>query len=128
MSKKALSTAFNDNFIKLTKTLHQLIPDNQHLEAIKNAVHIGARVNSDLYIKHFYKEVAIPFESQILAKNEQFFLNLDLSSLSSVTKEQAEEASGLKNMWKTFTEEQQNILWQYMIVLTKLSQRWQNAS
>jgi hypothetical protein len=128
MSKTALITAFNDNFKKLTKTIHQLIPENTHLEAIKNAVHIGSRAKPDLYIKHFYEHVAVPFETQIITKDNQFFLNLDLSSISHLPSDQLDEANALKDKWTGFTTEQQDILWQYMIVLTKISQRWYNAS
>lgn len=128
MSKKAFVTAFNDNFKKLTKTIHQLIPENQSLEAIKNAVHVGAMAKPDMYISHFYTHVCTPFETKIIAKDNEFFLNMDVSRLSSqLSTEQAQEANILRQRWSTFTKEQQDILWQYMIVLTKLSQRWHNA-
>ncbi len=128
MSRKALTTAFNDNFVKLTRTIHQLIPDNQQLEAIKNAVHLGARVKPDIYIKHFHEHVVVPFEAQIIAKDDQFFLNLDLSTISQLPSNNINDANVLKERWINFSAEQQNILWQYMVVLTKLSQRWHDAS
>ncbi len=128
MSKKAFVTAFNENFIKLTKTIHQLVPDNKQLETIKNAVHIGSKVKPELYINNFYEHVVIPYETHILDKNQEFFLNLDFSMLSDfISSEQAEEANILKHKWNSFTNEQQDILWKYMVVLTKLSQRWKNC-
>ena len=128
MSKKAFVTAFNDNFKRLTQTIHQLIPDNQQLEAVKNAVHIGSRAKPELYIKHFYEHVVVPFEQQILTRDDHFFLTLDISKLSDqLSQENAEEANSLKDKWQSFTGEQKDILWQYIIVLTKLSQKWNNA-
>lgn len=127
MSRKALTTAFNDNFVKLTRTIHQLIPENQQIEAIKNAVHLGARAKPELYIKHFYEHVTIPFHEKVLAKDAGFFINLDLSTISQLPSNSVDEANIFKEKWNTFTKEQQDILWQYMVVLTKLSQRWHNA-
>lgn len=126
MSKPAIITAFNENFKKMTQTLHQLIPENQQIEAVKNAVHIGARAKPEFYIKHFHEYVSIPFEAQILSRNDDFFLNLDLSDF--LPSDTVGEANQLKEKWTSFTKEEQDILWQYMIVLTKLSQRWNNAS
>ena len=125
MSKKALTTAFNDNFKKLAHNIHLLIPENEKIEALKNVIHLGALAKPEEYIKNFYKHVTVPYKQQLDNKDDNFFLNLDLSTINiDLVKENLDEAKFLREKWYNFSKEEQSILWQYMTVLQKLSERY----
>ena len=129
MSKKALTTAFNSNFKKLAENLHILIPDNEPLETLKNAIHLGSLANPEGYIKHFYQHIVVPYKSQLDSKDDRFFLNLDLTSIQvNLVQDHLDDVTLFKDKWASFTEEQQQLLWQYMTVLQKLAERYATLS
>lgn len=125
MSKKAIVTAFNDNFKKLAGNLHLLIPENEKIETLKNVIHLGALAKPELYIKNFYEHITVPYKEQLDKKDDDFFLNLDLSTINiELVQDNMEDAKFLREKWSSFTQDQQKLLWQYMTVLQKLSERY----
>lgn len=123
MSKKSFLIAFNKQLKELIDKLNIMIPNNEDLQLAKNMFHIPIMTKENIYLEHFY-ENAKQYESQIMSKDEEFFINFDISELFNVTSDIDEKHNEAKHIWKNFDEQSKNALWQYVQVLFKLAKKY----
>lgn len=122
MSKSFL-VAFNKQLKELIDKLNIMIPNNEDLQLAKNMFHIPIMTKENIYLEHFY-ENAKTYESQIMSKDEEFFINFDISELFNVTPDVNEKHKEAKHIWQNFDPQSKNALWQYVQVLFKLAKKY----
>lgn len=121
--KKSFLVAFNKQLKELIDKLNIMIPNNEDLEFAKNMFHVPIMTKDNIYLEHFY-EIAQQYETQIMTKNEEFFINFDISQLFQVTQEMSDKHSEAKNIWSSFDSQSKNALWQYVQLLFKLAKKY----
>jgi hypothetical protein len=121
--KKSFLVAFNKQLKELIDKLNIMIPNNEDLEFAKNMFHVPIMTKENIYLVHFY-EHAKPHEEHIMTKNEDFFINFDISELFHVTPDLSDKHNEAKHIWSNFDPQSKNALWQYVQVLFKLAKKY----
>lgn len=121
--KKSFVVGFNKQLKELVDKLNIMIPNNEDLKLAKNMFHVPIMTKENIYIEHFYQNVK-EYESQIMNKNEDFFINFDISQIFNITNEINEKHNEAKNLWNNFDSQSKNALWQYVQVLFKLAKKY----
>ena len=121
--KKSFLVAFNKQLKELVDKLNIMIPNNEDLRLAKNMFHVPLMTKERIYIEQFYQH-AKDYEVQIMNKNEEFFLNFDITEFFTVTSDVNEKHDDAKNIWGNFDPVSKNALWQYVQVLFKLSKKY----
>ena len=127
MSKKSFLVAFNKQLNDLINKLNLIIRDNEDLIYAKNMFHVPLMTKETIYIENFY-HTAKNYETHIMSKNEDFFINFDISSFFSqkVDPNISEKHQQGKEIWNSFEPQTKNALWQYVQVLYKLANKYYN--
>ena len=123
MSKKSCLVAFNKQLKELIDKLNIMIPNNDDLMLAKNMFHVPVMTKENIYLEHFY-ENANKYEKEIMTKNEDFFINFDISELFNVTPDVNEKHNEAKHIWNNFDPQSKTALWQYVQVLFKLAKKY----
>ena len=113
-------------FLNIFKQQFDLLRENL-LKLTNNDTYIKVNLNKiDSYINLvglktvvllFNKELSV-YEKQLLSKDENFFLNLEIEVDQLKTL-----GNTLKNIYKETSEENKNMMYQYVILLYKLSSK-----
>lgn len=122
MSKSCV-IAFNKQLKELVLKLNQMIPNNEDLQLAKNMFHIPIMTKENIYLEHFYENVKL-YEKEIMTKDENFFMNFDISELYNISSEIDNKHKEVKHIWNNFDFQSKNALWQYVQVLFKLAKKY----
>ena len=122
MNKTKCIVIFNTQLKKFINEIISIYPTLYELKSIKTKVGTLLSFGSDtqIIIKTFYHVVLLKYKEQILNKNETFFLNMDLTGT------QLEEFNKLKDVYMNSSPNTKTIMWKYIILLTKLSEKYAN--
>jgi hypothetical protein len=115
MSSSGNVVAFNNYLKEFVGKLHGMFPENDKVSIAKNMFHTLLLTDKEIYIRHFHEHALKKFKNDILARNEQVFLNADFSFIP--------EAAEFKGIWKTLDDKQKVPIWDYLKVLTVLAAR-----
>lgn len=121
MSKKIFIDTFFKQFGEFMDQLIKVFPQDPDFVAYKMGLSLFHKTNPSLVIDTI-KEHVLPFESTILAKNEDFFLKhefkeyMDDDTIGSVILK-------LKGLWSVLTPENRTCVWDYIILLMNLAKR-----
>ena len=121
--KKSFLLAFNKQLKELLNKLNMMIPNNEDLKFAKNMFHVPLMTKENIYLEQFYAH-ALPHEEHIMTKNEEFFINYDISELFNVTSEIDDKHQEAKHIWNNFDSKSKDALWQYVQVLFKLAKKY----
>jgi hypothetical protein len=116
-SKKILET-FNTQLMKFFAELCKLYPDNRDFKAIKGQIRTGLNLDKKLAVKMFHEYVVKEFKEKILQKDEEFFLNFDVSGTD------LESLNYIKNIWRDANEDVKNAVYKYILLLTRLCDKY----
>jgi hypothetical protein len=118
-SKKILfAKKFNEKLFEFLGQVISMYPQQTELKSVRTQLRMGVMAKETLPIESFQKYLVQQFASKIEAKDEDFFLSFDVSGTA------LESLSFMKNMYKDATEGTKTALWQYVQLLTKISQRY----
>lgn len=120
---KSVVVAFNSQLKELVEKLSKIIPDNEDLRFAKNMFHVPIMTKENIYIEHFYTH-ALQFEDQIMTKNEDFFVNFNITDFFSVSEEISEKHKEVTNIWNTFDGKTKDAIWQYVQILYRLAKKY----
>ncbi len=120
---KSYIIAFNKQLKELVVKLNHLIPNNEDLQLAKNMFHIPIMTKENIYLENFYENVKL-YENEIMSRNEQFFINFDISQLFDVSTTLDNKHKEVKQIWSSLNIECKNALWQYVQVLFKLAKKY----
>jgi hypothetical protein len=131
MKKEECINLFN---VKLKEFINDLItvyPQDDDLYKFKTSINMLLLVNEKQVIKIFKDCVHSKYKDHILKKDEKFFLTHDYAEdVNGVGQnEQSPEFTDqlivkIKSYWKTMTDENRNIIWNYFTLLVKLVEKY----
>ena len=113
-SKTELSELFNKQLTSMVKEVIQMYPTVTEFKSLQGKLSTAIMMTPKLVIEVFAQQ-SQQYETQIMKKDEQFFLNLDL------TGSPIEEFAHLKHVFNSSTPESKAAIWKYVMVLTKLA-------
>lgn len=111
-----LAEAFNKCLLKLSNELVEMYPTVRDFKMFKGQIKTGLLASKFVIIKLFKTHLE-PYGDHILSKNEEFFLEFDVSGTP------LEAFNHLKEIVKTADDETKDQLWKYIITLYKLAAR-----
>lgn len=125
-----------DNFIKHLKKFINALKSLNMIPFINNnydLIMIGIDMNEKKIIHIFINEI-LQYEKQIINKDEQFFLNFDFNKkyenlnkeINDVDKNdiQIDQILQFKNIWMKLTQNNKDVIINYMILLCKLTKAY----
>ena len=113
---------FNEIFQELLQDLIKVFPDDADLRTYLFAVKGAMIVNEFIICKVFQSHLMV-YESQIMEKDETFFLDKDFSEFDSNKVDVRTLVHKLKTCWTLLTEENKQTLWKYFKVLMILANK-----
>lgn len=118
-------TRFNSTINNLTDDLINLYPDYSYLDIFKTKFELLIKYNPRLSINYF-KETVYPYKDNIMNKNSDFFLKKDyeddVNKIDMNNSWTLDRVLDMKNIWGQLSDENKEIVWNYFIVLIKLSE------
>lgn len=111
---------FNEIFQELLQDLIKVFPDDADLRTYLFAVKGAIMVNEFIVCKVFHSHLMV-YESQVLEKDESFFLDKDYSEFHSKKVDVRTLVHKLKTYWSVLTEENKDTMWRYFKVLMILT-------
>ena len=112
---------FNTNLENLLRDLVTAYPDIQELKRIKSAIILAKSINPKTPQKIFKTYVNDLYRTQIIAKDETFFL--EKHSFDGVKENYMGFIDIIKMCWKDMDIDNQNVVWKYMHALIALSDK-----
>jgi hypothetical protein len=112
---------FNVTFNEFINDLIQTFPDDMEFKMYHIGLTSILKNSPTLILDVFQKQVVDPYESYIMNKNDQFFLNHEYNDL----KESGGASVSLvinkiKNYYTNMSQNDKDIIMKYMMVLTRL--------
>lgn len=124
---KSIVVAFNKQLKELVTKLNIMIPDNDDLKLAKNMFHVPIMTKENFYLQQFYEHIK-DFEEKIMLKDEDFFLNFNISDFFKVPQDintdVLDKQKEAKEIWERFDSESKNALWLYVQLLLKLAKKY----
>jgi hypothetical protein len=122
ISKVKYFQLFNNKMNEFIRDLINVFPDDKDFKLFKNSFDLLKIANEEQPCKVFYN-VTQKFKQHILEKNEIFFLEKDYTDIIETdTDITTSLINKLKNYW-TLLENDKQTVWNYLIVLVKLSDK-----
>lgn len=113
---------FNNTFNEFIDDLIVLFPKDADLRMYKNMLLAALCVNDKVLIGVFKESVVETYGTQLLAKDETFFLNHDYSEFTS-NEEYNAIINKIRLYWTNMNDDNKNIIWKYFKVLILLSKK-----
>lgn len=118
-------SAFTNQMDAFASELTVMFPDDVDLKMALNMIRLIKKANPRKLLDIFEKFVS-GYKTEILAKDERFFLNHDFNDVASKTGQSDYTQSlvlQIKSHWSEMSDESKEAAWQYFIVLFKLSEK-----
>tara|TARA_B110001454_G_C12720344_1_gene434397 strand:- start:2250 stop:2645 length:396 start_codon:yes stop_codon:yes gene_type:complete len=115
--KEKFINVFNLKLMEFFKKIIIMFPNNKDFKSMRAQSRLLVTNSPNSPSEYFYKHVNLKYSNYILEKNDTFFIDLDLSGTPFAS------LNYLKNVWTSTNDETKNAMWEYVILLTKLSQK-----
>jgi hypothetical protein len=116
-------TAFTTQMVRFFQELHDTFPEERDIrmakEAIEGAKRINPRIILDLFYEHVYKDL----NAAIYEKNVDEIIRVGQTKIATQFNEMSPALNIFNKHWTTMGEENQDIIWQYLTVLCRLSEK-----
>ncbi len=117
---------FNNKMGEFLKDLIIVFPEDKDLKLFKNSFNL-LKINSTEKPCRLFYSVIQEYKQNIFNKDESFFLEKDYSDMQfnngGDTNVSNSLIQKLKDNWTCLDKEQKNIVWNYLILLCKLSDK-----
>lgn len=116
---------FNRKLEEFASDLATTYADVKDFKMLKNSIRLAVMMTPKVPQAIFHQYVYIPYEKQIIDKDEAFFMAEDYDEkLASVHANiNLDIVQKIKTIWKSLAEDQKDIIWKYMQVLVVLNRR-----
>lgn len=118
MSRRIFMDAFFNQFSDFLDQLMKVFPDDLDFPAYKTGLLLLQKTNPMMVVQEVVTHVT-PFEKLVREKDENFLLNYKFSEYD--TLEQI--INKIKNMWTSLSDNNKQVIWNYIILLLDLSQK-----
>jgi len=113
-------TKFITTFKEFINDLSSVMPNDHELKILSVVI----RSLDKSYILEYFKDyVSIPFEKEIMEKNEDFFIKNEFSEYTAENKEAVQIMKRIKSYWAEMSDENKDIIWKYFRVLVHLEKK-----
>jgi hypothetical protein len=115
---------FNQKLLEFSRDLCDVFPSNSEFQKLQAGVVFLQNLEPKTLEKYFYKYFSSKFREQLLNKDERFFIEQD----NYVTGEDYWKnlVNQLKEIWKSLSQENKDIIWKYFRILIVLSDKCNN--
>lgn len=114
----------NETFFELLSDLITAFPNDGDFHVYLMAAETAVAFDNTLIYRIFQNKV-ICYESQILAKDEQFLINIDMESKLEISTETVKEylvyvIRKLRGLWHDISNDDRDIIWRYFRTMVLL--------
>lgn len=127
MKKDEIVQIFNQKLKELVNDLIGVYPNDKDLYAFKTSLNMMNMVNDKQCIKLFIGHVHNKYGSNILKREEDFFMNhsyeeeINMGDTMEVTIQLIDK---IKGYWKEMSNENKEIIWSYLTIMVKLCDKY----
>jgi hypothetical protein len=119
----SLLSAFNTQLVNLFDELCNTFPEEKDIkmatEAVKGAKKINPRLILDLFVEHVYHSCA----TVIYERNHVLFRQIVQQKISTEFNDMLSALAIFDKHWDTMGDNNRSVIWQYLTVLCKLSEK-----
>jgi hypothetical protein len=108
---------FNIKLMEFFKKIITMYPNNKDFKSMRAQLRLLVTNSPKSPSEYFNKYVTQRYLQYILEKDDTFFIDLDLSGTPFAS------LNYLKNVWVTTDEKTKKAMWEYVLLLTKLSEK-----
>lgn len=112
---------FVNQLSSLGNELSDMYPYDVDIKMAKNTIDMSKSVNPKMLFETFYQFV-YPYKDQIMVRDENFFLNMDVSQFTGEGVNLG-TVMNLKKYWSGMSPATKDCMWQYFGVLVKLCEK-----
>jgi hypothetical protein len=112
---------FNSKMQEFIRDLSDAFPDMQDFKLCKNALNLAVSFSPEKPQKIFHIYVAVPYETEIIEKDEGFFLAHDFREV--LMDGDFDIVDRIRSVWHRMSEDNKFIVWKYMQVLLLLDKK-----
>ena len=109
--------AFNNQWLNFLKEMSKSFPENKEIAPLRNQLLLATKADKNLPIKAFIDAELLYYKPYITAKNDKFFLELDLSKTPLAPLK-------LKDVWGKCSENTKKNIWLYIQVIFKICDKY----
>jgi hypothetical protein len=125
MSASTYLKSFFHQLSEVVGELTEMFPEDQDFKVFQTYVALLQRTNPGMVVDTFHEHVAMKFETEIDAKNDDFFINYNATEYGS---DGMDIVSKIKTYWSVLSPETKTAIWQYIYILKELSKRYKSAA
>jgi hypothetical protein len=125
MSASTYLKSFFHQLSEVVGELTEMFPEDQDFKVFQTYVAMLQRTNPGMVVDTFHEHVAMKFETEIDAKNDDFFINYNAAEYGS---DGMDIVSKIKTYWSVLSPETKTAIWQYIYILKELSKRYKTAA
>ena len=115
--KEKFLNVFNIKLMEFFKKIITMYPNNKDFKSMRSQLRLLVTNSPKSPSEYFNKYVTQRYLKHILERDDSFFINLDLSGTPFAS------LNYLKNVWASTDSKTQNAMWEYVLLLTKLSEK-----
>lgn len=124
MNKEIYYILFNEKLNEFFTDIIAVFPDIKDFKTFKSGLSVLKNINVKSPQIIFNNHILNKFKEEIYKKDENFFLNeAEYDILSKETDYWLDFIKQIKNIWKTMSEENKEIVWKYLHILCILSDK-----
>jgi hypothetical protein len=125
MSASTYLKSFFHQLSEVVGELTEMFPEDQDFKVFQTYVALLQRTNPGMVVDTFHEHVAMKFETEIDAKNDDFFINYNATEYGS---DGMDIVSKIKTYWSVLSPETKTAIWHYIYILKELSKRYKSAA
>lgn len=115
-------SAFNTQCYNFISELSDMYPDDKDLSLGKTSIYLLKKTNPrKLHV--LFREYMYEYKEKVFQKDASFFLEKKETEYRVIDDNYFSTIMNLKKYWKELSEESQENMWKYLIVLFKLSDK-----
>jgi hypothetical protein len=116
-------SAFTTQLVRFFQELSETFPEERDIKMAKEAIEGAKRVNPRLVLDLFYDHVYKDLSGAIYDKNVDEILRVGQAKIATQFNEMSPAINIFNKHWDTMGEENHDIIWQYLTVLCRLSEK-----
>lgn len=128
MRKEECVNVFNSKLREFISDLISVYPADEDLKKFKTSINMLLVMSDNQIIKLYNEFVYTKYKTQILSKDEEFFMKHDYKDEMENTEESYEFTEKLidkiKSYWSTMSDDNKKVVWTYFTLLTKLCEKY----
>lgn len=118
MTSRKILEIFNIQLMKFLTEICKMYPDNRKFISLKGQIRSSLLIDNKLSIRIFYKYIVKDYKEQVLKKDDDFFLNFDVSGSA------FESLNYIKTIWRDSDENTKNAIYKFILLLTRLCSKY----